>query len=98
MIARTTIQTGFPSMRSAYERLLALESAYLVANRRKHVIELTLSSQSIPLRDATGAIRVDDRGRIRMSPEIIEVRAVYDDAAPAQVSEWQWFAGRASSP
>lgn len=74
-------------MREAYASVLALEAAYLKTHKRKHVIDLTLSSTSRPV--------YDERGRPKLSNEVIEVRAVYDEAAPAQVADYQWFAGAA---
>jgi hypothetical protein len=97
MIIRTSIQT-LPSMREAYDRLLAMTADYTKTNRGKPSIELTLTSQSSPVRDKGGRMVVDDRGRIKLGPELIEIRAVYDDAAPDQMTEYRWFAARAARP
>lgn len=82
MIIRSPIATP-ASMREAYALILDLEARYLRENRRKHEIELTLSSSSRPV--------YDERGRPKLSNETIEVRAVYDSGAPTQALEYQWF-------
>ncbi len=82
-------------MSKAYAALLGLETQYLKANKRKHAIDLTLTSTSTTLRDNQGRILTDDRGRVRLSPEVIEVRAVYESSNSAHVTEYQWFAGAA---
>ncbi len=94
MLVRSPI-LSFDSMSKAYDSILSLEAAYLKANKRKATISLTLASTSQPLRDSGGRILTDDRGRIRLSPEVVEVRAVYDNQSPTQVTESQWFAGAA---
>ncbi len=94
MITRSPI-SSFDSMSKAYDSLLGLEAAYLKVNKRKHAIDLTLTSTSTTLRDNQGRILTDDRGRVRLSPEVIEVRAVYESSNPAHVTEYQWFAGAA---
>lgn len=74
-------------MREAYAAIQALETEYLKANKRKPVIELTLASTSRPV--------FDERGKLKLTNEMVEVRAVYDDKIAAQVAEYEWFAGRA---
>lgn len=74
-------------MREAYAAILALEAEYLKAHKRKTAIELTMTSTSKPM--------YDERGRAKLSTETVEVRAVYDDGAPTQVAEYEWFAARA---
>lgn len=82
-------------MGEAYACLLALEGAYLKTHKKRHQIDLTLTSTSQPLRDQQGRMLTDDRGRVRLSPEVVEVRAVYDDKDPAHTAEYQWLAGAA---
>lgn len=94
MIIRSPLSV-FPSMREAYDTLVVLEASYLKTHKRKPEIALTLASSSHPLKDNQGRILTDDRGRIRTSPEVVEVRAVYDDKVPAQLSDYQWFVGAA---
>lgn len=86
MTIRTTILTP-PSMREAYAAILALEAEYLKAHKRKTAIELTMASTSKPM--------YDERGRAKLSTEIVEVRAVYDNGSAAQISEYEWLAARA---
>lgn len=88
MIIRSPLPLGpLASMREAYTRQLALEALYLKTHKRKHTIDMMLSSTSRPM--------YDERGRPKLSNEVIEVRAVYDDAVPAQVADYEWFAGAA---
>lgn len=86
MTIRSTLQS-FSSMREAYAALLSYEADYLRANKRKATIELTLASTSKPL--------YDQYGRMKLSNEVIEVRAVYDEGVAAQIVEYEWFAARA---
>lgn len=82
MITRSTIANPY-SMREAYGLILSLEAEYLRAHKRKSAIELTLSSTSKPI--------YDDRGRPKLSNEVVEVRAVYESDDQAQLTEAQWF-------
>lgn len=82
MITRSTVKS-FPSMREAYAAILALEKDYLLENKKKSTIQLTLSSTSSPV--------YDERGRLRLSKEHIEVRAVFDDGIISQITESEWF-------
>lgn len=82
-------------MRDAYSRLSILEADFFKTYRRRNDVELTLTSTSAPLRDQSGNMKFDERGRIRLSPEIVEIRVVYDDTNPEQVEQYSWFAARA---
>ena len=82
MIIRSSLFT-YPNMRAELTALTDLELSYLKANKHKNTVSLTLTSTSRPI--------YDERGRMKLSNEIIEVRAVYDGAVPTQVSEYEWF-------
>lgn len=86
MTVRTTILTP-SSMREAFAAITQLEADYLKAHKRGSTITLTLCSTSKPV--------YDERGRPKLSNEVVEVRAVYDNRVPAQVTEYEWFVERA---
>lgn len=79
----------FPDMRAAHAAIKTLETDYLKAHKKRHLIDLTLSSTSQPF--------LDDRGRARMGTERIEVNLAYDAKSPTHETDVRWFVERAKS-
>lgn len=70
-------------MRSAYAAMTSLEKEYLLANKKKITVDLTLSSTSQPF--------YDERGRVRMGEEKIELNAVFDGTNTKHTMELDWL-------
>jgi hypothetical protein len=74
---------SFANMRSAYAAMTSLEKEYLLANKKKITVDLTLSSTSQPFHD--------ERGRVRMGEEKVEVNAVFDSNNAKHTAELDWL-------